>query len=66
MDCNSISSITIYDKVITKIERFSKLTHFILMKVTFTVFAVLPIVVTYFKYYVLGMDDASFQDSPLW
>lgn len=61
---NSTSSITIYDEVAAKIEHFSELTHFILMKVTYFAIVVPPIVGTFIKYYALGLGDASYQDLP--
>lgn len=64
MKCESTSSIIIYNKVVTKIEHFSKSTHFILMNVVPVVVIVLPTITTYIKYFVLGMDDASFVDLP--
>lgn len=67
MENDSISSTTntIYTKVVTKIERFSQLAHFILMRVALGVIVLPPIFVNYFKYYVLGFGDASFQDFTL-
>lgn len=58
------SSTAIYNKVIAKIERFSNLVHFVLLR--FTLFATtMPMVIsTYFNYYVVGLDDASFQELP--
>lgn len=64
MERGSISSITIYNKVVAKIERFSKLTRNILMKVSPVAIMVPAIVATYFKYYVLGLGDASFPYLP--
>lgn len=60
----STSSISIYVKVIAKIEHFSELFHFILMRITLAVFIVPSVTTTYFKYYILGWGDASFQDFP--
>lgn len=60
----SAASITIYNTIVIKIERFSKMMHFILMKVTLSAFMVPSITVTYLKYYALGLGDASFSESP--
>lgn len=57
-----LSSVSIYTKVVVKIEQLSELTHFILMKVALGVIVVPPIIVSYSKYYILGLGDASFQD----
>lgn len=56
---------TIYTKVATKIEHFSELAHFILMKVTLHAIMAPTIIATYFKYYVFGLGDASFPSLPL-
>ena len=58
-------SSTIFNTVAMKIERFSESTHFFLMKITLFVFVVPPMITTYFKYYILRLDDASFPDEPL-
>lgn len=60
----SISSTTIYNKIIVKIEHFSELTHFILMKMSPVAIMVPAMIGTYFKYYVLGLGDASFPYLP--
>lgn len=65
MERESISSTTIYNQVVIQMQRFSKLTHFILMKVTLAVFMVPTIIATYLKYYAFGLGDASFSDLPL-
>lgn len=62
---NKSSSDNIYNKVIGRIERFSELIHYSFMKVTLTATVIIPITLTYFKYYVLGMGEASFQDVPM-
>lgn len=64
MRCDSVTSTIIYSKVTAKIEQFSKLAYFILMKVASTAIMVPAIVTTYFKYYVLQLSDASFQHLP--
>lgn len=64
MRCDSTSVTAIYNDVTAKIEHFSELTHFILMKVSYFAIVVPPIAGTYVKYYVLGLGDASYQDLP--
>lgn len=61
---DSTSSIIIYNKVVKKIERFSELANYLLMKITLFVVTVPTIIATYFKYYVLRLGDASFQEFP--
>lgn len=58
------SCVCIYREVNIKIEHFSQLAHVILMKMTFIVIIVPPVIVTYFKYYLLGLGDASFPENP--
>lgn len=65
IDHDSASSTIIYNKVVEKIEHFSKKTHFILMKVTLASFMVPPTIVAYYKYYVLELNEASFQNDTL-
>lgn len=61
---NSAIRTTIYNKVNAKIERFSEVVHFILMRLTVVVVSVPGVVATYFNYYVLGLGDESFQELP--
>lgn len=63
-DSTSWTNNDVYNKVVAKIERFSELTHFILIKVTLIATTIPPTIATYIKYYVLGMGDASFQEFP--
>ena len=65
MECESASSTTIYNEVVIKIDHFSKITHFILMKVTLAVCAIVPISATYFRYYILDWNDESFPNFSL-
>lgn len=58
------SATTIYNGVIAKIERFSEIAHFILMRLTLFASSVPGIVATYFNYYVLELGDESFQEFP--
>lgn len=61
---DSSSSISIYSNVIARIERFSELMHFILMRIALAVFLVPSSIVTPYKYFVLGLGEASFSDMP--
>lgn len=61
---DSTSSISTYIEVAAKIEHFSELTHFIVMKVLYFAIVVPPIAGTFIKYYILGLGDASYQDLP--
>lgn len=64
MELGSTSSTNNKNKIGQKIENFSELAYFILMKVS-SVALMLPVfIATYFKYYIMRLGDASFQDLP--
>lgn len=63
LERDTTSSTTIYNEVVAKIERFSKLAR-LMMTMSLVVLMVPLVVGTYFKYYVLRLGDASFQDLP--
>ena len=54
-----------YDEVIEKIEKMSKLLHFALVKVTLIGPQVAIVLITLINYYILDMGRESFQDVQL-
>lgn len=64
--CNP-HSVTMNNELIDKIERMSRLTHLVLVKLSTAATAISPLLVAFINYCVLSMGDESFRfDGTLW
>lgn len=51
-----------YDEVIEKIEKMSKLLHFVLIEVSFAIGRSAPVITGFVNYYIFDKGGESFQD----
>lgn len=65
----NLSSITFYDKINPRVEKWSKIIYFVIAKVTFAVIFLPKILISLYNYFVMNLDgnaDSLELPLPMW